>query len=233
MPQFLQLLHPSVAKLKPYLPGKSIQEIEQKYGLKHVIKLASNENPWGCSPKVITKLRQISVEDISIYPNTYLHPFVKNLQKMLGIPADSIFVANGSDAIFSLLIQAFALTQQKSILSHQYAFMGYRTQAQSFGLECIEVPVDPKTWALDMSDLSQAVKPQTAIIFLANPNNPTGVLIPWTKICQLLEQVPEQTLVVIDEAYEEYINHDHPPLTNYLPAILILSSPEPYPRLMA
>jgi histidinol-phosphate aminotransferase len=212
MPQFSKLLHPLVAKIKPYLPGKSIREIEQKYGIHEVIKLASNENAWGCSPKVIEHLKHVNAQDISIYPNTYLHPCFQSLKEMLDIPGESLFISNGSDAIFSLLMQAFALPEHKSILSHQYAFMGYRTQAQSFGLDCLEVPVEPSTWRFKIQDMVAQINKKTAIIFLANPNNPTGVLMSWDELRILLDQTPNETLVVIDEAYYEYVEDEHPPI---------------------
>jgi len=216
MSHFIQLIHPLVAKLQPYLPGKSIQEVQERYQLKHVIKLASNENAWGCSQKVSQALKHLQMQDICLYPNTYLHPFFQTLQTHLQLPSEAILVSNGSDAIFSLLMQAFALPQQKSILTHQYAFMGYATQANALGLECHQLPINEDTWEVDCDQWLKYCRPNTGLIFLANPNNPTGVLISWSKIEFLLQHLNPDILLIIDEAYQEYIDVPHPHLATLL-----------------
>jgi histidinol-phosphate aminotransferase len=203
-PAIQDLIHPKVKQLTPYLPGKSIQEIQEKHHLTDVIKLASNENAWGCSPKVLEKIQKTTMDDIRIYPNTYLHPFFKSLYHFLDIPAENLFLTNGSDAIFSLLIQAYAYPTQKQILTHQYAFMGYETQAHAYGLNCLKIPVCKETWQFNLDELIDESKKDVAIIFIANPNNPTGTKISWHEIEYLLQHIPQHTLLVIDEAYYEY-----------------------------
>lgn len=216
MNPFDKLIHPLVAKLTPYLPGKSIQEVRQQYQLDSVIKLASNENAWGCSPKVVKAIKHLHMDDIARYPNTYLHPFAHTLKAYLHLSDNELLISNGSDAIFSLLMQAFALPQQKSILTHQYAFMGYATQAHALGLNCHALPIDAATWELDCKLLLAHCKQDTALIFLANPNNPTGVLIAWDEIEFLLRQLPHHVILVIDEAYQEYIEAPHPNLAKLI-----------------
>ena len=217
------LIHSKVKDLKPYLPGKSIKEIQQKYQLKNVIKLASNENAWGCSQLVLESIKNTTMDDIYQYPNTYLHPFFQHLQHFLQVPKECLFISNGSDTIFTFLIQAFALPQQKKILTHQYAFMGYEIQAHGFGLDCEKVAVDPITWQFNLQDMIAQSQHNTAIVFLANPNNPTGQCLTWNEIAELLEQMPKDCLLVIDEAYYEYADIPHPQLNSLL---------EKYPNLI-
>lgn len=205
---FEKLLNPIQQQLHPYVPGKSIQEIKKHYHINDVIKMASNENPWGCSPYVTHFLKKLHVQDISNYPNTYLHPFFNALSQHLQLPSPMIFISNGSDAIFSLLIQAFALPQQKHTLTHEYAFMGFEIQTRSFGLETIKVPVDPKTWRVSKEDLIKQVTQKTAIIFLANPNNPTGQMLPYKDIISILDNIPKNCIFVLDQAYYEYTHPD-------------------------
>lgn len=198
------LIHPKVQDLKPYLPGKSIQEIQDKYHISDVIKLASNENAWGCSPKALQAIQNTQIKDISVYPNTYRHPFFNRLHTFLNIPPNNLFLANGSDAIFSLLIQAYALPKNKQTLTHQYAFMGYEIQSKTFGINCLKVAVDPITWQYQLTDIISFSHNNVAIIFLSNPNNPTGQRISWDEIEKILRHTPKNCLVVIDEAYYEY-----------------------------
>lgn len=201
---FEKLLNPILKNLHPYVPGKSIQEIKQHYHLDNIVKMASNENPWGCSPQVLQSLKRLPTQDISQYPNTYLHPFFNVLCDHLNVPASMVFVSNGSDAIFSLLMQAFALPKQKHILTHEYAFMGFEIQASSFGLETIKVPIDKQTWHVSSNAIIKMTKRSTAIIFLANPNNPTGQMISSKDIIQILDNIPKNCIFVLDQAYFEY-----------------------------
>lgn len=218
------LIHPKVMDLKPYLPGKSIKEIQQKYQIENVIKLASNENAWGCSPHALKAIQNTHMDDISFYPNTYLHPFFNQLREHLNISDSNLFLANGSDAIFSLLIQAYALPHNKQTLTHQYAFMGYEIQSKTFGINCLKIEVDPLNWHYKLTDLISYSHFNVAIIFLSNPNNPTGQKISWDEIEKLLKHIPKKCLVVIDEAYYEYNDEPHPDLnfllTNY-PQLII------------
>lgn len=202
--EFNRLVHPYVQNLKPYLPGKSIVEVQEQYHIQEVIKLASNENAWGTSQKVLQAIQQTQMDDICLYPNTYLHPFFRALQQQLEIPQECLFLSAGSDAIFSLLMQAYACPQQKNILTHQYAFMGYEIQAHAHGLNCLKASVDPNTWDINLDELLIKAQNNVAITFIANPNNPTGNLLTWDTIQDLLRQIPPQSLFVVDQAYLEY-----------------------------
>jgi histidinol-phosphate aminotransferase len=152
-PLFQNLIHPKVKNLTPYLPGRSIKEIQKQYQIQDVIKLASNENPLGCSPKVLENIHQTTVDNIFIYPSTGNHPLIENLTSKLDIAKENLLIANGSDAIFSLLIQAYALPYQKQILTHQFAFMGYEIQALGYGIETLKASIHPESWQVNIDEL--------------------------------------------------------------------------------
>lgn len=209
---YQHLVHPKVQNLSPYVPGKSIQEIQDKYFLNDVIKLASNENPLGCSPKVLEAIQTLDMNKISLYPSTYQHPLIQQLANFLNIPKECLYLGPGSDAIFNLLIQAYALPLDKTILTHQYAFMGYEIQAATFGLNTIKVPINSDNWQLFPEDLIGHAQPNIALIFIANPNNPTGQILEWQHIITILKHIPKNCLLVIDEAYYEYSDLKTPAL---------------------
>jgi histidinol-phosphate aminotransferase len=213
---FQKFIHSKVKQLHPYVPGRSIIEIQKQYQIQNVIKLASNENPLGCSPQVIENIHQIKAFDISIYPSMAHHNLYTSLCHFLEISKENLLISNGSDAIFSMLIQAYALAYQKKILTHQYAFMGYEIQAASFGIETLKASIDAQTWLPDIDELIQLSKNNVALIFLANPNNPTGQKIQWSDIDTILNHIPKETLLVLDEAYYEYDACVHPKVSDLL-----------------
>jgi histidinol-phosphate aminotransferase len=208
---FKKLLHPITKELHPYIPGKSVIEIQQQYHLIDVIKMCSNENAWGCSSHVLQVVKSLHFHEVSVYPSTYHHPFFHILCENLNIPCPMVCIGNGSDAIFSLLIQAFALPEQKHILTHQYAFMGFEIQAASFGLQTEKVNVDPVTWKVSAKDIIKKTNKNTAIIFLANPNNPTGQMLNWLEIKEILDKIPKKCIFVLDQAYYEYLGSQNDP----------------------
>lgn len=211
METFLKdLIHPNVLNLTPYIPGKSITEIQEKYHISNVIKLASNENCLGCSPKVSHYFHDIKIQDIHLYPSVYHHPLYQALAHHLNINSFELMLANGSDTLFSLIIQAFLIPTQKKLLTHELAFMGYEKQASSFGIETIKARVNTNDFSVDIAELIELAKHNVAAIFIANPNNPTGKALPWSSIYQILDSIPQTTLFVLDEAYYEYHNNEKP-----------------------
>jgi len=201
------LPHPGIQTLAPYVPGKSIEAVAREQGLTNIIKLASNENPLGCSSKVIEALTQLSPHRIATYPIATSYEFPSKLAAYLGIPESQLTVSNGSDALFPLLLTCFALHRNKHALIHEYAFIAYSIYAKTLGIPVVNVSLHPN-WEVDIEALIQACTAQTALIFLANPNNPTGIPISYTDIKHLLTAIPDSTIVVLDEAYYEY--HPNP-----------------------
>lgn len=198
-----ELTHAGIKTLYPYKPGKSVEELMREQGISDIVKLASNENPLGCSPHVRQTLANLSGQYIATYPTPVLHPLMDELSEHLGIHRDQLTLANGSDCLYSLLMTLFALHQNKSILTHDKAFITYQVQAQTLGLPIYSSPLD-ENWQVDIDALIAACRPDTALIFLANPNNPTGVLIAQHDIKRLLDAIPQSTLLVLDEAYYEF-----------------------------
>lgn len=204
---FKNLTHPGIKILKPYVPGKSLSEIEKTYKHQEIIKLASNENVLGCSPRVLDALHRITKEDTSIYPTSISHPLRTQLAEHLGVNPQNITLSNGSDLIICLLLTCFAANSDKHILTHDYAFMSYAIQATTLGIPVISTAT--QNWQVDIDEIISKCNSKTAIIFLANPNNPTGLLIKHQEIIRLIENIPQSTILVVDEAYYEYAKEDY------------------------
>ena len=201
---FQNLPHPGIRSLVPYKPGKSIDELKKEKGLIDIIKLASNENPLGCSPFALEAIKDISSSTIASYPSPINHPLMLKLAQMLSVDTEQLFFSNGSDYIFGLLIECFALHLGKHILTHDFAFSTYAIQAYTLKVPVQTVSIH-EDWRVDIDKLIKACTSQTALIFLANPNNPTGLLISSAEIKKLLDNIPPSTLLVLDEAYYEYV----------------------------
>ncbi|MCE0724204.1 MULTISPECIES: histidinol-phosphate transaminase [Legionella] len=202
---FQQLPHPGIQSLVPYKPGKSIEELAREKGItaNDIIKMASNENPLGCSPLAQAAIKEISPHVLATYPSPMNHPLMPKLAKKLAIDMDQLFLSNGSDYIYTILLNCFALHNDKHIITHEYAFSTYAIQANTLNIPVRSIEVNPD-WHVNVDKLIQACNSKTGIIFLANPNNPTGILISQKEIKRLLENIPESTLLVVDEAYYEY-----------------------------
>lgn len=195
--------HEGIRKLTPYKPGKSIIELRKEQGIRDIIKLASNENPLGCSPLVKKALADMPESLVAGYPAPLIHPLMTKLASKLTIDEDCLLVSNGSDFIYNLLLASFALHRGKHLLTHDYAFSTYQIQANALGIPTHSVPIDAH-WNVHVDALINACNEETGLICLANPNNPTGRLIPKEDIKRLIEKTPLETLIVIDEAYFEF-----------------------------
>ncbi len=200
-----RLPHPGIQTLSPYVPGKSIEELAKEKGLTDIIKLASNENPRGCSPLVTQALAALSGHQIATYPVPSAHPLPQALAAKLNIDLNMLTLGHGSDALFQLLIICFALHRNKTIITHDHAFQTYQILANIFGVPLISTPL-LKDWRVDIDAMINQCDENTALIFIANPNNPTGSLLTRDEIQKLLNNIPETTLLVLDEAYYEYLN---------------------------
>lgn len=200
---FQQLPHAGIRSLIPYKPGKSIEELTQEKGITDIIKMASNENPLGCSPLALSALHNMSPYTAATYPSPINHPLMPKLANKLQVTTEQLFLSNGSDYLFSMLLYCFALHADKHILTHEYAFSTYAIQAHSLKIPVRTVAINPD-WQVNINNLIEACDHQTGLIFLANPNNPTGALLSQKEMKHLLEHIPESTLLVLDEAYFEF-----------------------------
>jgi histidinol-phosphate aminotransferase len=194
-------VHPTIASLKPYSPGKPLSELERELGIGEAIKLASNENPWGPSPKALQVLEQASAS-LHRYPDGGAYALRQALATKWQVPQDQILVGNGSDEIISLLIKTFLAPGDEAVMA-DLTFVMYRLSVLGGHGVPIEVPL--KNWTHDLSAMVDAVTDRTRLFFICNPNNPTGTMLSGKEIDTVLAKIPEHVVVVIDEAYYEYV----------------------------
>ena len=193
-----------VQALSPYQAGKPIDELEREYGVSDVIKLASNENPLGPSEKVLSAI-QNELAELSRYPDGNGFDLKKALAKLHSVELEQITLGNGSNDILEILTRAF-VTPEHEVIFSQHAFAVYPIVTQAVGAKAVVVPA--KNWGHDLEAMQQAVTDKTRVIFIANPNNPTGTWLGKDELSTFLQAVPETVLVVLDEAYFEFADDD-------------------------
>ncbi len=186
--------------LQPYPPGKPIEEVQREHGLTDVVKLASNENPYGPSPMAIEAIKA-ELSELHLYPESGCFYLRKKLADRLGVPAENLLFGNGSDEVVALMTMAF-LDEQTNIVCSERTFIRYEMGATSMGARTIRVPM--KDWRHDVDALAKAIDANTRFVFVANPDNPIGSGVTAAEIRRLLESVPSSVIVVLDEAYYEY-----------------------------
>jgi histidinol-phosphate aminotransferase len=191
----------SVQHLPLYQAGKPIEETKRELGLKTVVKLASNENPIGPSPRAAEAIR-MALSELHRYPDAAGHELRRALASSLGLPENEILLGNGSNEILVLLMRALAVSG-KNVVMGWPSFIVYPTAAQSVGLEARKVPLGAG-FKHEAASLLAAVDKNTQAVLLGHPNNPTGTCLPKVELEQLVREVPDSTLIVIDEAYFEY-----------------------------
>ena len=194
-----------IKALIPYVPGKPIEELERELGIKDSIKIASNENPLGPSPKAVESLQNV-LGELHRYPDGNATTFKEKLSAKLGVTPDMIVTGNGSNEILELVPATFMRPGDHAIVS-EHAFVVYDLSVDSRGYEKTVVPPG-KDRGHDLKAMAAAVKDNTRILFIANPNNPTGTYNTKTQMNELLESIPDHVIVVIDEAYFEYVDKD-------------------------
>ena len=193
----------NVRAIAPYVPGKPIGETARELGMPEadILKMASNESPLGPSPKALAAIRG-ALAELHYYPDGSGYELKRILSERLGLAPESFVLGNGSNDVLELVARAF-LTREDSAVYSQHAFMVYPLAVQAVGARAIEVPA--RGYGNDLQAMARAVRADTKILFLANPNNPTGTFSPWSEVRSLLEAVPPRVLVVVDEAYGEYL----------------------------
>lgn len=192
-----------IRAIAPYQPGKPIAELAREMGLPEsdIVKLASNENPLGASPRVLAAIENVMME-LARYPDGNGFTLKTALAERHGVGLEQIVLGNGSNDVLELAARAF-LTPQTSAVYSQHAFAVYPLATQAVGARGIEAPA--KDFGHDPEALLAAIERDTRILFIANPNNPTGTLLDPAQLLGLIERVPENVLVVLDEAYTEYL----------------------------
>jgi len=190
-----------ISSLSPYVPGKPIEETEREYGISNAVKLASNENPLGPSPRAMEAIAA-ALPRLHLYPDGASYYLKNALASFLGVPAEEIMLGNGSNELIELLIRTFVHGDEELLLSAQ-TFVIYKISAQAVGRRYVEVPMKDRHY--DLEAMARAITPRTKLVFIANPDNPTGSWRPEAEVVRFLEQVPPSVLVVMDEAYFEYV----------------------------
>ncbi|MFT3905193.1 MAG: histidinol-phosphate transaminase [Steroidobacteraceae bacterium] len=197
---------PAVRALSPYVPGKPITELARELGLTDIIKLASNENPYGTSPQALAAMRT-ALAETWLYPDGSGHEMKQALAEHLGVSTDTLTLGNGSNDLLVLLAESF-LTPQFNAVYAQYGFAYYPLVTRATGAQAREVPALKQESAMplghDLDAMARAVDANTRLIFVANPNNPTGTWVSPERLRAFVAAQPATALVVLDEAYVEY-----------------------------
>jgi histidinol-phosphate aminotransferase len=201
-----------VASLESYTPGLNSEEVKRRYGLKRVIKLASNENPLGPSPLAIEAMAH-QLHTLNLYPNGGLD-LREALARGYDVKVQNVVTGSGSEGIMSNIIRTF-LCDDDEVLTSDGTFIGFTVLAKSRGVAYRTVPL--KEWRFDLDALANAVTEKTKIIYLANPNNPTGTIFTKQEFDSFYRRVPNRVLIILDEAYFEYAkdNHRYPDSMHY------------------
>jgi len=197
---------PHVRAIAPYQPGKPISELARELGLHEadIVKLASNENPLGPSPRALAAA-EAALHDIALYPDGAGYALKAALSTKLGVSTNQIVLGNGSNDVLDMAARVF-LSPGTSAVYAQHAFAVYPIATQTVGANGIEVPA--VEYGHDLSAMRYAIRDDTRVVWIANPNNPTGTFLPWVEIESFLREVPPHVLVVLDEAYGEYLPHE-------------------------
>ena len=190
-----------IRSISPYLPGKPITELAREMGIpvEGIVKLASNENPLGMSPKARSAVEK-AISGVERYPDQF--ELIAALSERLGVSTSQVVLGNGSNDVLDMAARAF-LAPGRSAVFAQHAFAVYPIATVTAGARCISVPA--LRFGHDLPAMLAAIEPDTRIIWLANPNNPTGTFLPAAEVRQFLAKVPKDVLVVLDEAYNEYL----------------------------
>jgi len=190
-----------IRSLVPYEPGKPIEEVEREYGISNSIKLASNENPLGPSPKAMGAIRE-RLDQLHLYPDGDCFYLKRGLAKKLGVDPENVIFGNGSNEIIELAARTFMRPGDEAVMARQ-AFVVYQLIVQAVGGKGKAVPL--RDFTHDLAAIAEAVTARTRIVFLANPNNPTGTIYRRDAWESFLKKVSPEVLLIVDEAYFEYV----------------------------
>lgn len=195
------LLPANIKNLNPYVAGKTIAEVRNEYQPERISKLASNENRLGCSNLVKHAVEE-ALKEIQDYPDPVSRPLRATLAERNGVKPENIIVAAGSESIIAILCRTFFRNGEEAITADA-TFVGFFVQANIRGIDLKKIPVTTD-YKFDLDAMAAAVTDQTKMIYIANPNNPTGTYITESEFKRFMEQIPDDVLVIMDEAYYEY-----------------------------
>lgn len=197
-----KLVRDGIKKIEPYIPGKPIEEVEREYGIEKIIKLASNENPLGPSPKVKQAIRK-RLNELNRYPESSGYYLKNEISRIFNIPYNEIILGSGSSEIISMTIETF-LNPQEEVIYPFPSFIIYRILVlKNFGIP-VEIPLEDD-FSYNLDKFLERINPKTKIIILCSPNNPTGTIVYKEQIEKFLEKLPDDIILISDEAYWEYV----------------------------
>lgn len=209
----IKLAVPGVQKLTPYLPGKPISDLQRELGIDHVVKLASNENPLGPSPMALAAVRA-TLEELHLYPDGSGFALKTALAEKFALDRNGITLGNGSNDVLELIARAFLAPGLSAVFS-EHAFAVYPIVTQAVGatskIARAHTGEEGPCYGHNLSAMCALIDATTRVVFIANPNNPTGTYLGRSELKSFLDQVPRDVIVVIDEAYFEYVNEDNYP----------------------
>ncbi len=203
----MSLVAPYIETLSPYVPGKPIEEVAREYGVPDCAKLASNENPLGASPRALAAIRD-ALSRIHLYPDGASFALKEKLAARHGVDPREIVIGAGTNEILTLLARTFLAEGEEAVISEN-TFLVYRIAIQACGRRAVAVPM--KDHRYDLEAMAAAVGPKTKLVFVANPDNPNGSYVTKAELDRFLAKLPERVLVVLDEAYFEFVDKsDYP-----------------------
>ncbi len=216
----LKLANNGVQRLYPYAPGKPLSELEREYGIQNAIKLASNENPLGPGEHVLAAITR-AMPELARYPDGNGFALKQALSDMLNVPTDWITLGNGSNDILELVARAFLSPDTEAVFS-EHAFAVYPIVTQAIGATACVAPAHDGSqgpaFGHDLNALSKCITDTTRVLFIANPNNPTGTWLKRDELKAFIEKLPSHVIVVVDEAYFEYVTEaEYPDAVQWLP----------------
>ena len=200
-----KLINTGILNLSPYQPGKPVEDLERELGIKNAIKLASNENPMGPSPLALKAADKI-LSGIHRYPDGNALRLKEAISNEYDVGIEQITVGNGSNDIIEFVVRSFLSAQDSAVFS-KHAFAVYPLAVQTAGAEGIEIPA--VNWGHDLSAMSDAIKENTKLVFIANPNNPTGTFVARDEVISFLDKVSKDVIVLLDQAYFDYASYEN------------------------
>ena len=195
-----ELVNRGIDDLSPYEPGKPIEDLERELGIENAIKLASNENPMGPSPKIFDSIEDV-LKETHRYPDGNATRLKSTIARKFNVTDNQVTIGNGSNDIIEFVARIF-LSRNDSAIYSEHAFAVYPLVVKAVGAKGIEVPA--KNFSHDLDLILESVEESTKLIFIANPNNPTGSFIEYEELIKFLEKVPEHIIVLLDQAYFDY-----------------------------
>jgi histidinol-phosphate aminotransferase len=201
MPSVCDLAPANIRAIAPYQPGKPISELERELGISDIVKLASNENPLGASPAVARAVNEAMAE-VARYPDGNGFALKQALAQFHALPQEFVVLGNGSNDVLELVAKAFLAPHTSAVFS-QYAFAVYPLATQAMAARAVVVPA--RNFGHDLRAMAASVAGDTRVVWIANPNNPTGTLAQPSEIEDFLVELPDRVIVVLDEAYGEYL----------------------------